>query len=79
MDRRGASRRHVLMSATIEFGGATTGCVVRNMSISGAALDVTSHHVGIPEQFMLVFKADGVRIPCRIVWRKDEQIGVEFD
>ena len=60
------------------FGGATTGCVVRNMSISGAALDVTSH-IGIPEQFMLVFKADGVRIACRMVWRKDEQIGVAFD
>ena len=78
MDRRVASRGHVLMSATIEFGGATTGCVVRNMSISGAALDVTSH-IGIPEQFMLVFKADGVRIPCRMVWRKEEQIGVAFD
>ena len=78
MDRRVASRRQVLMSATIEFGGATTGCVVRNMSISGAALDVTSH-IGIPEQFELVFKSDGVRIPCHIVWRKDEQIGVAFD
>ena len=78
MDRRVASRRQVLMSATIEFGGATTGCVVRNMSILGAALDVTSH-IGIPEQFVLVFKSDGVRIPCHIVWRKDEQIGVAFD
>jgi hypothetical protein len=48
------------------------------MSISGAALDVTSH-IGIPEQFVLVFKSDGVRIPCHIVWRKDEQIGVAFD
>jgi len=78
MDRRVASRRHVLMSAAIEFAGATTGCVVRNMSIWGAALDVTNH-IGIPERFILVFKGDDVRIPCHIVWRKDEQIGVAFD
>ena len=48
------------------------------MTISGAALDVTNAK-DIPEHFNLVFKADGTDIPCHVVWRQDEQIGVAFD
>jgi hypothetical protein len=66
------------MAGTIEFVGGTINCVIRDMSISGAALDVTSH-LDIPERFNLVFKADSTRIPCHIVWRKEKRIGVAFD
>jgi len=48
------------------------------MSISGAALDVTNPN-DIPERFDLVFKADGTRIPCHVIWRQEELIGVAFD
>jgi hypothetical protein len=51
MNKR-ASRRNVPMSATIEFDGRAIGCVVVNMSISAAVLDVTSD-IGIPERFTL--------------------------
>jgi hypothetical protein len=50
---------------------------VRDLSISGAALDVTSP-VGIPDHFTLVFQADGVHMPCRVIWCKEERIGVAF-
>ena len=53
-------------------------CLVRNISISGAALDV-SNPLDIPERFDLVFKADGTHIPCHVIWRQGEQIGVAFD
>ena len=53
-------------------------CLVRNISISGAALDVTDP-LDIPERFDLVFKADGTHIPCHVVWRQGEQIGVAVD
>ena len=52
--------------------------MVRNLSISGAALDVT-RTVGIPEHFTLVFPADGLHMPCHVVWRKEKRIGVAFD
>ena len=78
MERRAAHRNRVLMAGTIEFGDETINCVVRDMSIGGASLDVTSP-IGIPYRFSLVFKADGVRIPCHIAWRKAERIGVAFD
>ena len=75
--RRGASFT-VLMSGAIEFAGSTMNCLVRNISISGAALDV-SNPLDIPERFDLVFKADGTHIPCHVIWRQAEQIGVAFD
>jgi PilZ domain len=66
------------MSGAIEFAGSTINCLVRNISISGAALDV-SNPLDIPERFDLVFKADGTHIPCHVIWRQGEQIGVAFD
>ena len=78
MERRSAPRKVVLMSGAIEFGDSTVGCLVSNMSISGAALEV-SNPKDIPERFCLFFKADNTRIPCRVAWRDNERIGVAFE
>jgi hypothetical protein len=78
MERRAIPRNPVLMSGAIEFAGSTINCLIRNISISGAALDVTNPH-DIPERFSLVFRADGTHIPCRVIWRQEERIGVAFD
>jgi hypothetical protein len=77
-DKRTALRQRVLKAGTIEFGGGAISCMVRNLSSTGAALDVTSP-VGIPEHFTLVFPADGLHVPCHVVWRKQKRIGVAFD
>lgn len=78
MEKRASPRKPVLMSAAIAFAENKVSCLVRNMSIEGAALDVDKRH-DIPERFSLVFKADGSHIPCHIVWRQEELIGVAFD
>ena len=78
METRESPRKTVLMSGAIEFAGNTLNCLIRNISISGAALEVTNP-LDIPERFDLVFKADGTRIPCHLIWRRAEQIGVAFD
>jgi len=77
VDNRGTRRRRVLKAGTIEFGGGVIDCTVRNLSPSGAALDVVSP-IGIPECFTLVISADGLSKICRVVWRKDTRIGVMF-
>ena len=66
------------MSGAIQFADSTINCLICNMTISGAALDVTNPH-DIPERFNLVFKADGTQIPCHVIWRQEERIGVAFD
>ena len=32
-----------------------------------------------PDRFNLFFKADAIKIPCHVIWRKEERIGVAFD
>ena len=66
------------MSAAIQFAGRTTNCLVRDMTISGAALDIADPR-DIPERFNLVFKADDTHIPCHVIWRQEERIGVAFE
>lgn len=41
-NKRTAPRHRVLKAGTIEFGGGGISCTVRNLSASGAALDVES-------------------------------------
>jgi hypothetical protein len=78
MEKRAAPRKPVLMSGAIEFAGSLINCLISNISISGAAIEVTSPQ-DIPERFNLVFKADDSRIPCHVVWRQEDRIGVAFD
>lgn len=76
--KRAALRRRTLKAATIELGGGAIDCTVRNLSKTGAALDVASP-VGIPEEFTLVLPSDALRFACRVVWRKAGRIGIRFD
>ena len=71
-------RRRVLKSGTIELGGGVIDCMVRNLSNVGAALEVTSP-VGIPDNFTLIFRTEGLQMPCRVVWCREKRIGVAFD
>jgi hypothetical protein len=57
---------------------ANIDCSVRNVSNTGAALDVTSP-IGIPDQFALVLPGEGLPMPCHVVWRKQRRLGVAFD
>ena len=43
----------------------------------GARLDVASA-LGIPDEFDVIFDADNSIRPCRLVWHKEKQLGVEF-
>lgn len=77
-ERRHIGRNRVLKAGTIAFGGGAIDCTVRNMSDSGAALDVTSP-VGIPDRFTLFIAVDGAHRSCVVVWRKEKRIGVKFE
>ena len=60
------------------FGVAVViDCIVRNMSQSGAALEVESH-IGIPAEFTLLVKPERVKRKCRVAWRSGTRIGVQF-
>jgi hypothetical protein len=79
MERRRQRRARTLKSARILFNQhhSVIDCTVRNMSPTGACLNVESA-LGIPEQFDVMFEADHTVRPCRMIWHKEKQIGVEF-
>ena len=79
VETRIAPRIRVHKAATIESaGGRPISCVVRNRSVTGAAIEL-SDLSGIPDSFLLVMPDDGLRLPCHIAWRKGYRVGVTFD
>jgi hypothetical protein len=79
MERRRQRRARMLKSARILFNQhhSVIDCTVRNLTPNGACLNVESA-LGIPEQFDVMFEADHTVRPCRMIWHKERQIGVEF-
>lgn len=78
VESRREARHRVLKAGTIEFNGGAIDCTIRNLSTTGAALEVVSQ-TGVPEKFTLVLPGDGLHMPCHIVWRKAYRIGIVFD
>ena len=76
-ENRRASRRRVLKSATIEFDRGAHSCAVRNLSEAGAALDVP-FALAIPHEFTPTMVTDRVSRHCRVIWRKENRLGVAF-
>ena len=78
-EKRSHQRHRTLKAGTIAFNrDAGISCMVRNLSDSGACLEV-ANHIGIPEAFTLVIESDHLHQHCHIVWRKEKRIGVAFD
>lgn len=73
-----APRQRVLKAGTIAFSGSKVDCLIRNISATGAALEVNSP-LWFPDAFMLVTTSDGSSRRCHIVWRNEKRIGVAFD
>jgi hypothetical protein len=77
-EHRVAPRRRMLKAGTIEFGGGGIDCIVRNLSETGAALEVVSP-LFIPDRFTLFVPSEQFKQRCHIVWRREKRIGVAFD
>ncbi len=75
-DRRISPRMRTLKGGQIVWPtGTSVKCIIRNLSETGACLEV---HSPVPHTFELVFDGDESRRSCRVVWRKETRIGVEF-
>lgn len=79
VETRIAPRYRVMKVAVIDYGGNKTGCMIRDLSTTGAALEVSDRSSTIPNAFTLVVPQDGLKLPCHVVWRKDFRIGIAFD
>lgn len=78
IEKRAAPRHKVLKGGTIAFDGNDLPCTVRNLSSTGAAVDLEGM-ASLPPSFMLVIERDQFIRRCRPVWSNDRRIGVAFD
>jgi len=76
--KRRARRSRVFKAGTIEFSGHSIPCTVRNLSASGAAIEVRTP-LWFPDHFTLGIASDGLHRACHIVWRDEARIGLAFD
>jgi hypothetical protein len=65
-------------AGTIEFGGGGIDCTVKNLSDTGAALEVLSP-LYVPDCFTLFGPSDQLKRRCHVVWRKQRRLGIAFD
>jgi hypothetical protein len=78
MNNKRDQRQNVMKAGTILLGGSGIDCLVRNISDSGANLEVESQ-IGIPNSFDLVIDTEHSNHHCHVVWRKARRIGIAFD
>ena len=78
LEKRLAPRRNTLIPADIVFDGGRVriACIIRNLSESGAKLEVASVSK-IPRTFDLVVSKVRPQ-PCQVMWRTLKEIGVHF-
>ncbi|MBR0820428.1 PilZ domain-containing protein [Bradyrhizobium liaoningense] len=78
VETRHAPRFRVAMPAQIECRRDKIPCVIRNISTSGAALQLQESTDRIPVAFALIVLDSALKLPCRVVWRAPFRIGVMF-
>lgn len=77
LDARKNLRKRVLDIGLIRFGDLSVCCVLRNLSETGAALDIGSESL-IPNRFTLIVVRKKKIYSCSVIWRKAKRIGVSF-
>lgn len=78
LEKRLSPRRNTMIEATIVFDGGRTRmrCIIRNLSETGAKVEVASV-TKIPRTFDLL--VDKVRPQaCAVVWRSMKELGIQF-
>ena len=80
VEHRQIARHRTYKSARIAFRGGRSviTCLVRNLSPKGACL-LVDNPISIPDSFNLVFDSGEPSRPSHVIWRKERQIGVEFN
>lgn len=77
-EARQKPRHRIIEAALIRSGDVSISCAIRNLSETGAALEVGQHSV-VPDQFtLIVFLGWSEIYSCTVVWRKERRVGVSF-
>lgn len=78
-ERREITRTHVQKNVQIVVADRVPpiDCVIRNVTSKGAGLSVLAAP-GLPIEFEMSFDLWRSLRRCRLVWRRNKEVGVEF-
>jgi hypothetical protein len=76
-EKRRHPRTEISEPGYVSAGGSVISCMIRNVSVEGAAIDV-ENPAFIPPHFRLVIAKDSSVRECRVVWIQKNRIGVNF-
>lgn len=78
-ERRTSPRQRSYLGGRIAFNtrASTMDCLVRNFTATGAKLEMSSA-VMLPDAFDLAIPCKGIETRARVIWRREEAIGVAF-
>jgi hypothetical protein len=78
VEKRRSPRQRTIKGGSIMFGSAAAiDCIIRNMSNTGASLEV-ERPIGIADDFTLLIRPQIIKRSCHVVWRTKRRIGVHF-
>ncbi len=77
-NKRKVRRCRMSYRGRILDGGAPRACILRDVSATGARIQVMTA-AELPVEFVLALSAQGrPRRKCRVIWRNDKEVGVRF-
>ena len=79
-EHRRSPRQRVLKSGKIIYGGGSIviDCTIRNLSATGARLQVPTS-VAIPDRFEFAEAAADTRRAATVMWRRGALMGIRFE
>jgi hypothetical protein len=78
VETRRALRFKVLKPASIGGKKNAARCVIRDLSVTGAAIEIASQ-ADVPDRFTLMVPEDNLALPSRVVWRRGYRVGIAFE
>ena len=76
-EKRKHPRTEINEPAYVSSGGSVMNCMVRNISLEGAAIEI-ENPAFVPPRFRLVMANGSSVHECRIAWIQRNRIGLTF-
>ena len=77
VERRKATRFEVFESGSVVFQHEAPRCIIQNLSLTGAKLQMLAGTPDLPSDFLLV-RGSTQLLHCRMVWSGERTAGVIF-
>jgi hypothetical protein len=77
-DLRRQPRTRTFKSGTISLGALSLDCLIRNLSKTGACLELKGSSETLPDEFKLIIKPESLFRTCKVKWRDGHKVGVSF-